>query len=80
MTLQIFLDALSRCPEHSVMISRVMQSRHLTWDTPGLLAQLSAFHAASVWLPDFGVNMVVSRVLFPSPWRNFHPTWVTHFY
>jgi hypothetical protein len=78
MTIQTILDALSHCPEHAAMIAAEMVRQHLTWNSPGLLAQLSVFHAASVWLPDFAVNIVVSRILFPSPWINFHPTWAGH--
>jgi beta-1,2-mannosyltransferase len=57
------------------MIAGVMYRRNLEWATPNLVSQLSVFHAASIWLRDFGVHMMVSRTVFPSPWKNFHPTW-----
>jgi beta-1,2-mannosyltransferase len=81
-TLATFMDALSRCPEHFESVNRALRKNRLKWGNPKLADFLEVFHAASVWLPEFRLNLVVSRILFPNLWLDDLPAWsgVTHIF
>jgi beta-1,2-mannosyltransferase len=67
-SLATLLDAFSRCPDHFAAVDRAMRGQGLRWEDSRLGDLITAFCPSSVWLSDFGVSLVVTRILFPQRW------------